>query len=211
MPNKRLERTRHERASKLSCVGEPLKRNVRCYIYEVGSIFVMRKSSLALIAMLSFSGLYVHVIGQDKSSDDGHWPSLVSENKIIAFGGQPLFTIDERKLKSPSRIGNRLDLERCRSSETCQVYVTDFFSKWSGQDGIAKSVLRSDVLMHRYRYVGVNGHYPMTGTYVFFLPKRDVFYLWGDCAMNHFDLVLGPFGGDPRAVLKKLAEETSAK
>jgi len=27
-PNKRLERTRHERASLLSCVGEPLKRNV---------------------------------------------------------------------------------------------------------------------------------------------------------------------------------------
>ena len=27
--NKRLERTRHERASLLSCVGEPLKRNVR--------------------------------------------------------------------------------------------------------------------------------------------------------------------------------------
>ena len=25
-PNKRLERTRHERASLLSCVGEPLKR-----------------------------------------------------------------------------------------------------------------------------------------------------------------------------------------
>jgi hypothetical protein len=29
MPNKRLQRTRHERASFLRCVGEPLKRNVR--------------------------------------------------------------------------------------------------------------------------------------------------------------------------------------
>jgi hypothetical protein len=28
-PNKRLQRTRHERASLVSCVGEPLKRNVR--------------------------------------------------------------------------------------------------------------------------------------------------------------------------------------
>jgi hypothetical protein len=28
LPNKRLEQTRHERASYLSCVGEPLKRNV---------------------------------------------------------------------------------------------------------------------------------------------------------------------------------------
>ena len=27
-PNRRLERTRHERASLLSCVGEPLKRSV---------------------------------------------------------------------------------------------------------------------------------------------------------------------------------------
>jgi hypothetical protein len=27
--NKRFERTRHERASLISCVGEPLKRNVR--------------------------------------------------------------------------------------------------------------------------------------------------------------------------------------
>ncbi len=31
-PNKRLERTRHERASWLSCVGEPLKRSVRCFV-----------------------------------------------------------------------------------------------------------------------------------------------------------------------------------
>src|SRR5690242_12309423 len=29
--NKRLERTRHQRASLLSNLGEPLKRNVRCY------------------------------------------------------------------------------------------------------------------------------------------------------------------------------------
>jgi hypothetical protein len=28
MPNKRLERTRHERAPLVSCVGEPLKRSV---------------------------------------------------------------------------------------------------------------------------------------------------------------------------------------
>jgi len=31
-PNKRLERTRHERAFLLSCVGEPLKRSVRRYL-----------------------------------------------------------------------------------------------------------------------------------------------------------------------------------
>jgi hypothetical protein len=30
-PNKRLERTRHERASLLGCVGEPLKRSVGCF------------------------------------------------------------------------------------------------------------------------------------------------------------------------------------
>src|SRR5260370_31869454 len=32
-PNNRLERTRHERASLVSCVGEPLKRSVRCYSF----------------------------------------------------------------------------------------------------------------------------------------------------------------------------------
>ena len=35
MSNKRLERTRRERASLLSCVGEPLKRNVRPQILIV--------------------------------------------------------------------------------------------------------------------------------------------------------------------------------
>ena len=34
--NKRLERTRHERASLLSCVGEPLKRSVGLNRYAVG-------------------------------------------------------------------------------------------------------------------------------------------------------------------------------
>jgi len=34
--NKRLERTRHGRASLLSCVGEPLKRNVRRIHGEAG-------------------------------------------------------------------------------------------------------------------------------------------------------------------------------
>jgi hypothetical protein len=32
--NKRLQRTRHERASLLSCVGEPLKRNVMRFSYD---------------------------------------------------------------------------------------------------------------------------------------------------------------------------------
>jgi hypothetical protein len=33
--NKRLERTRHERASWLSCVGEPLKRSVGLLRYRI--------------------------------------------------------------------------------------------------------------------------------------------------------------------------------
>jgi hypothetical protein len=33
-PNTHLERTRHERPSLLSCVGEPLKRSVRCFLFE---------------------------------------------------------------------------------------------------------------------------------------------------------------------------------
>src|SRR5678816_3044600 len=47
--NKRLERTRHERASLLSCVGEPLKRNVRL-------LLGMKKHAIRIVvALLTFS------------------------------------------------------------------------------------------------------------------------------------------------------------
>ena len=139
-------------------------------------MYVVRKSALALIAVLGFSGLYPQVTGQDKSPDDGQWPSLVAGNRIIVAGGGPIFTVDERKLKRPPEVGNALDLGRCRPSETCHIHVTEFFSQWGGQHGIEKSLLRSDVLMHRYPRVWVNGHHRATGTYVFFLPKQSVFY-----------------------------------
>ncbi len=171
----------------------------------------MRKSALALIALLSLSGFYARVIGQDKSSDDRQWPPLVANSKIIILDGSPRFTIDARKLKVAKDIVNPLNVERCRLPETCWIDVPDFFSKWNGQYGIEKSVLRSEVMMHHYPDVLVNGHNRRTGTYVFFLPKQEIFYLWGDCHMSHGDAVIGPFIGDPRVVLKKLADETSSK
>src|SRR5262245_21141595 len=45
--NTRLERTRHERPSLLGCVGEPLKRRVRCFL-----IRCRMKEAVAIIAFL---------------------------------------------------------------------------------------------------------------------------------------------------------------
>jgi hypothetical protein len=42
MPNKRLQRTRRERASFVSCVGEPLKRSVRRYLVTQEKIPALR-------------------------------------------------------------------------------------------------------------------------------------------------------------------------
>ena len=70
---------------------------------------------------------------------------------------------------------------------------------------------RQKAMMHHYPYILSGGHGLTTGTDVFFLPKEKVFYLWGDCGMNHMDILFGPFAGDPRVALKKLADETSSK
>ena len=51
-PNKRLERTRHERASLLSCVGEPLKRSVMPLLSRT----MMKPKYLALIALVALIG-----------------------------------------------------------------------------------------------------------------------------------------------------------
>ena len=101
--------------------------------------------------------------------------------------------------------------------------VSDFFSEWKGIDPshIEKSILRPDVMMRHYpnalvgdalsRHDSFRLHHRYTGTYVFYLPRQNVFYLWGDCGMSHFDGVSGPFEGDPRLVLKKLAGEPAVK
>ena len=52
MPNKRLERTRHERASSVGCVGEPLKRNV--LRFGISSM-IARPQCILLVFFLSLA------------------------------------------------------------------------------------------------------------------------------------------------------------
>ena len=88
-PNKRLERTRHERASLLSCVGEPLKRSVRwlqfCEVVRMRS----RKFMVGFLVVLLFcaANLYSYYRMPEYSSmDDGFvyfgWPF-----SVYAYGG----------------------------------------------------------------------------------------------------------------------------
>ncbi len=166
------------------------------------------------------------VKGQNKDSSDKAWPSLEGAEKIIDRG-RPFFVIDLRKLELAESVSSPVSATPCNpTSEGCADYIweRDFFFE-------DKSTLHPDVMMRHYpnallgapfdtpvsrsRYLRggcmqVN-RYRATGTYVYYLPKQNVFYLYGDCGMNHFDGVAGPFAGDPRLVLKKLAEESAAK
>jgi hypothetical protein len=62
-------------------------------------------------------------------------------------------------------------------------------------------IVRSDVILRQYRHVTVAGHYHGTGTYVYYLPRENIFYLWGDDFMGHHDGMVGPFRGEPRIIL----------
>jgi hypothetical protein len=64
-------------------------------------------------------------------------------------------------------------------------------------------IVRSGVISHHYRYMTVADHYQGTGTYVYYLPRESIFYLWGDDFMGHHDGMVGPFQGDPRIILPK--------
>ncbi len=61
-----------------------------------------------------------------------------------------------------------------------------------------------DVIAHIYQNARVDRHRHLNGTVVCFFPGLNVFYIYGDCAMNHLDEVAGPFKGDPRRALKQL-------
>ena len=168
---------------------------------------------LRVFVVLALSGLIflsIQVKGQDKKSSDKTWPSLGSAEKGVDER-RPLFLIESERLEIARNVSNPLAVTRCiPTDEGCIVWLRsdDFFSEWKGY--MDKSVLRPDVIMHHYPHALVDGHYRGTGTYVFYLLKHNVFYLSGDCAMGHGDGVAGPFAGDPRLVLKKLAEDPDA-
>ena len=179
----------------------------KCWPRFEGGQTEMRQQVIALLAVAGFILLPIQVKGQDKDSSDKTWPSLGSAEKIIDEQ-RPRFIIEYQKLEIAQNVSNPLAVTRCRpSSEPCIVWmrVADFFSEWKGS--IEGSILRPDVMMHHYPHALFERHYRSSGTYVLYLPKQKVFYLWGNCAMGHFDELAGPFAGDPRLVLKKLAED----
>ncbi|HEX7334952.1 MAG TPA: hypothetical protein VF290_25840 [Pyrinomonadaceae bacterium] len=168
---------------------------------------------LRVLVVLALSGLIllpIQVKAQDKKSDDKTWPYLGSAGKGVDER-RPLFLIESERLEKALNVSNPLAVTRCIPTEQgCIVWLhsQDFFSEWKGY--MDTSVLRPDVIMHHYPHALVDRHYRSTGTYVFYLLKHNVFYLSGDCAMGHGDVVAGPFAGDPRLVLKKLADDPDA-
>lgn len=167
----------------------------------------MRPHVVALLALSGLLLLPTQLKGQDKDSSDKTWPSLGTTEKVM--NREPLrFIIDSRKLQRAPDKSTPSWAPRCATSPfDCAAWfqAVNFFSEWKGD--IRRSTLRSDVIMHHYPYVLVDGHFRSSGTYVFYIPAREIFYLWGDCAMGHGDLGQGPFVGDPRPVFKELAED----
>jgi hypothetical protein len=167
----------------------------------------MRQQIIALLALAGFMLLPTQLKAQDKDPGDKTWPYLGGAERLIDER-RPRFIIESEKLKVVWNT-NPLGITRCDpSSQGCFVRLGDFFSEPKGR--IEESVLRPGIIMHHYPQVLFERHHSSTGTYVFYLPKQKLFYLWGDCGMGHADLVQGPFAGDPRSVLKKLAEPPDA-
>jgi hypothetical protein len=172
----------------------------------------MRQHVLPLLALSGFLLLAVQVNGQDQDSSDKAWPSLGSSeqgsSEQFLYDDRPRFMIESHKLKPAPDKSIPEWLRHCPpSTDGCVWWIRagDFFSEWKGD--MRRSTLRPGVVMHHYPYASFDGHFRGTGTYVFYLPERQIFYLWGDCHMGHADLGQGPFAGDPRVVLKGLAED----
>jgi hypothetical protein len=168
----------------------------------------MRQKVIAVLALTVLMVLAIRVKGQDQDSSDKTWPSLGSAEKT-GDEVQPRFIIEHHKLELAQNVSNPLGISRCNPSTAgCFVRLTDLISQF--KSSLKESILRPGITMHHYPGVLFGRHHLSSGTYVFYLPKQKVFYLYGDCAMGHADLVQGPYAGDPRVVLKKLAEESDA-
>jgi hypothetical protein len=106
--------------------------------------------------------------------------------------------------------GSPVDISpaRLRKAETPPaITAASLFENWDGtlitREGRVRTDLRpkAGVLLHRYLYMTVGGHFRPTGTFVCYVPDKGVFLLLGDCVMNHAELLVGPYAGDPREVL----------
>jgi len=59
----------------------------------------------------------------------------------------------------------------------------------------------SRTLTRAYPVKGPTGHGSVLGTTVYYIAPDNQFYFQSPCLMGHNDGVIGPFPGDPRAVL----------
>ena len=142
-----------------------------------------RKIFVALAALIIGLGLV-----QCSSNPTPEWP--------ILGNGSRRFDIDP-------------DLLQLVVSDHTPAYTDPYFSPempWQFYEQVEYSkldagIVRSDVISHHYRYMTVAGHYHGTGTYIYYLPRENIFYLWGDDYMGHHDGMVGPFQGDPRIIL----------
>jgi hypothetical protein len=96
--NKRLERTRHEQASLLSCAGEPLKRSVRhLMLREKRMKATIQIITAIVLTIVIYVGLSLHLI-----------PSLFSDGEHVrAFATVPRET--HKNLTAYPSIGSRPD------------------------------------------------------------------------------------------------------
>ena len=94
-----------------------------------------------------------------------------------------------------------------RAKAPPEITPASLFENWDGtlvtREGTARTDLRpkAGVLFHRYPYMTVGGHFRPTGTFVCYAPDKGVFFLLGDCVMDHAERLWGPYAGDPRKVL----------
>jgi hypothetical protein len=142
-----------------------------------------RKIFVVLAALMAGIGLV-----QCSSNPTPEWPILGNESRRFDIDPNLLQTVD---------------------SGNTPAYIDPYFSPempWQFYERVEypnldSGIVRSDVMLRHYRYVTVAGHYHGTGTYVYYLPREDIFYLWGDDFMGHHDGIVGPFQGDPRIIL----------
>ena len=142
-----------------------------------------RKILIALAALMAGLGLV-----QCSSDQTPEWPVLGNKSRrfdinpgllqAVISGNMPAYTDPFSSAEMPWQLYEQLEYPN-----------------------LDEGSLRSDVMSHHYRYVTVAGHYHGTGTYIYYLPRENVFYLWGDDFMGHHDGMVGPFIGDPRIIL----------
>ena len=143
----------------------------------------------ATIALPLLPALFLLVAScQSKPLNDPEWPTLGSE--------EATFNIDPQLLPTPGTPGLRTYTDPYFSPLT----PSHFYQELSYPDLLEGKLVRG-VIVYHYPYVTVAGHYRGSGTYVYYLPRQSLFYLYGDDYMDHNDGMVGPFDGDPRITL----------